>query len=59
MDPAAMRVTVWGENVQEQTDPVRSIYPSVMHTTIAEGILEHLGHGAEGRTATLDQPEHG
>src|SRR5258708_14973463 len=60
MDPTAVGVTVWGENVQEQTDPpVRALYPLGMHTTIAEGIREHLGPGAEVRTATLDQPEHG
>jgi len=60
MDPAAVRVTVWGENLQEKTDPpVRAIYPLGMHTTIAEGIREHLGTAAEVRTATLDQPEHG
>jgi trehalose utilization protein len=55
-----IRVTVWGENVHEHRDEsVRTIYPDGMHTTIAEGIAEHLGDGAVVRTATLDQPEHG
>ena len=53
-------VTVWGENLHEQKhDAVKKIYPNGMHTVIAEGIREHLGEGAQVRTATLDQPEHG
>jgi hypothetical protein len=28
-----------------------------MHTTIADGIREHLGDGARVRTATFDQPD--
>ena len=42
-----VRVTVWGENVQEQRDPpVRQIYPNGMHTVIAGGIREYLGEEA-------------
>jgi trehalose utilization protein len=53
-------VTVWGENLHEQQDPaVRAVYPAGMHTTIAEGIQEHLGAAASVRTATFDQPHHG
>jgi trehalose utilization protein len=60
VDSAPVRVVVWGENVQEHTDPVvAAIYPAGMHTTIAEAIREHLGAGARVTTATLDQPEHG
>lgn len=60
MDHAPLRVTVWGENVHEQRDAqVREIYPSGMHTTIADGVREHLGNDALVRTATFDQPEHG
>jgi trehalose utilization protein len=55
-----LRVTVWGENLHEQRDPaVREIYPAGMHTSIAEGIREHLGEAARVQTATFDQPEHG
>jgi trehalose utilization protein len=55
-----IRVTVWGENRHEQTEEhVAELYPDGMHETIAAGIREHLGTGAEVRTATLDEPEHG
>jgi trehalose utilization protein len=55
-----IRVTVWGENRVERTDPaVRAIYPDGMHETIAGAIREHLGECAEVRTATLDEPRHG
>ena len=55
-----IRVTVWGENLHEQRhEAVQKIYPTGMHTVIAEGIRENLGARAEVRTATLDQPEHG
>lgn len=61
MSNAPLRVTVWGENIHEQRAKpgVVKHYPRGMHTTIAEGIQEHLGDGALVRTATLDQPEHG
>jgi trehalose utilization protein len=56
----SLRVTVWGENVQERRDPpVQKIYPSGMHSVIAEGLQENLGADARIRTATFDQPEHG
>ena len=49
VDGAPLRVTVWGENLQEHSNPaVGAIYPAGMHTTIAEGIREHLGAGAHG-----------
>lgn len=55
-----IRVTVWGEFRHERTDPpVREIYPDGMHTVVADAISEHLGAGAEVRTVTLDDPEHG
>src|SRR5207302_6089125 len=60
MQDTPLRVTVWGENLHEQRDPaVREIYPEGMHSTIADGIREHLGDGARVRTATFDEPEHG
>jgi trehalose utilization protein len=55
-----VRVTVWGENVHEQSEPeVRERYPDGMHGAIAAGLSERLGDAVETRTATLDQPEHG
>ena len=54
----AIRATVWGENVHEQTTAVvRSIYPRGMHTTIAEALGEDPGISAS--TVTLQDPEHG
>jgi trehalose utilization protein len=53
------RVTVWGENVHERTNPaVRDIYPDGMHTAIATSLRNHLPDSSI-RTATLDQPAHG
>jgi trehalose utilization protein len=58
--PQPVRVTVWGENRHEQLEEhVAKLYPSGMHTTIAEGIVANLGEGCAVRTATLDEPEHG
>ena len=55
-----VRVTVWGENRHERLEQhVADLYPDGMHTTIAEGVREHLGAAAEVRTVTLDDPEHG
>lgn len=55
-----IRVLVWGENRHEQLEEkVREIYPDGMHTTIKEGIEEHLGAEAIVTTTTLDEPEHG
>jgi trehalose utilization protein len=54
------RVLVWGEHRHERIEPhVAAIYPDGMHTTIAAGIVEHLGDRARVRTTTLDEPEHG
>src|SRR6476661_3253223 len=55
-----VRVTVWGENVHEQSEPeVRERYPEGMHGAIAAGLRAVLGDAVRTRTATLDQPEHG
>ena len=54
-----IRVTVWGENLHEQTDAVvRELYPDGMHGAIARQIADRLPD-AHVRTATLEQPEHG
>jgi trehalose utilization protein len=53
-----VRVTVWGENVHERSNPrVRSIYPDGMHEAIARGISAQ--GGLTCRTVTLEMPEHG
>jgi trehalose utilization protein len=55
-----VRVTVWGEDRHEQTDPpVRERYPDGMHGAIAAAVREHLRDDAEVRVALLDEPEHG
>jgi trehalose utilization protein len=55
-----VRVTVWGENVHERSEPdVRARYPQGMHSAIAEGVAALLGDRVRVRTATLDEPEHG
>ena len=42
--PDRIRVTVWGENVQEHTDaPVRALYPEGMHRCIAGSLAEEAG----------------
>ncbi|KIL42408.1 PalA [Gordoniibacillus kamchatkensis] len=52
-----IRVTVWNENVHEQThEAVRAVYPEGIHNAIAKGIAQP---DFEIRTATLQQPEHG
>ena len=51
------RVTVWGENRQDRTDPeVQAVYPDGIHGAIAEGLR---ASGFDVRTATLDEPDHG
>jgi trehalose utilization protein len=55
-----LNVTVWGENVHEQTEAdVRARYPGGMHTAIAGAIAALLGDEVSARTATLQEPEHG
>src|SRR4051812_16115426 len=55
-----VRVTVWGENVHERTEPaVRAIYPDGMHAAIAAALTALLGDQVDVRVATLDEPEHG
>ena len=57
---AAIRVTVWGENLHEKRDKlVQELYPGGMHATIAAGISEYLGERAAVRSVTQDQLEHG
>ena len=60
MPGEVVRVTVWNEFVHERTvDRVKSIYPSGIHSVIAEALAEQLGDSVTVRTATLNEPEHG
>ncbi len=55
-----IRVTVWNEFFHErQGGKAQEVYPSGLHTVIADGLRESLSEHVEVRTATLDQPEHG
>lgn len=52
-----LNVTIWNEFVHEKIhDEVRSVYPTGIHTALAEGLQNP---DFIIRTATLDQPEHG
>lgn len=53
-----MRVTVFNEFLHElENEVVSSIYPDGLHLTLAEALTSLTG--AEVRTATLREPEHG
>jgi trehalose utilization protein len=55
-----IRVTVWSEFRHEKKhESVKKIYPTGIHTVLAEAIAQHLGADAHVRTATLDEPDHG
>lgn len=53
-----IRVTVWGENIHDQSSAVvREVYPLTMHQTIAAGLNEAGDIAAS--CVTLQDPEHG
>lgn len=53
-----IQVTVWGENVHENTnEDVRSLYPEGMHACIADALNTQAD--LEARVATLQEPAHG
>lgn len=55
-----MRITIWNEFLHErQNAQVQAIYPHGIHTVLAEGLREHLGHNIVIHTATLEEPDHG
>lgn len=56
---AAIRVTVWGEGLEQQAAEANRIYPDGIHEAIAAELRAELGEAALVRTATLDGPEHG
>jgi len=56
---STLRVTVWNEFIHERKDAeVKAVYPDGIHATLAAAIRQAIP-GAEVRTATQDQPEHG
>ena len=53
-----INVTVWGENVHEhKNEIVKQLYPTGMHTVIADGLNEDPEINA--KTVVLQDPEHG
>jgi trehalose utilization protein len=55
-----VRVTVWGEGRHEQFESeVARRYPDGLHGAVADAIRQHLGEGADVRTAVLDDPDQG
>jgi trehalose utilization protein len=55
----ALRVTVWGEDLEREKPEAVRIYPDGIHEAIASALRTELGDDALVRTATLDDPEHG
>jgi trehalose utilization protein len=55
----ALRVTVWGEDLEREKPEAARIYPDGIHEAIASALRTELGDDALVRTATLDDPEHG
>lgn len=52
-----IKVTVWNENLHEQQEEVRQIYPQGIHGCIADFLKKD--REILVRTATLEEPEHG
>ncbi|OLF09232.1 trehalose utilization protein ThuA, partial [Actinophytocola xanthii] len=53
-------MTVWNEYTEHQREgAVAEVYPSGLHTAIADGLSDLLGTRAQVDTATLDQPDQG
>lgn len=57
MSLQSIRVTIWNEYRHERdNDAVRAVYPDGIHSVLADALA---AQGAQVRTATLDEPEHG
>jgi trehalose utilization protein len=55
-----VRVTVWGENLQDRDEPaVRELYPTGIHGAVAAGIRKWLAPSAIVETTTLHADGHG
>ena len=52
-----IQITVWNENVHEQTGAIRSVYPDGIHGCIAACLSKYPDFRVQ--TATLDMPEQG
>ncbi len=54
-----IRLTVWGEGLEQDKPEAKRIYPDGIHEAIAAVVRAELGEAALVRTATLATPEHG
>ena len=54
-----IRVTVWGEGLEQEKPEAKRIYPDGIHEAIAAALMAELAGSVVVRTATLDAPEHG
>jgi len=55
-----LRITIWNEYIHElEHESVRALYPSGIHTVLADAISRLLGDRVQIRIATIDQEEHG
>ena len=54
-----LRVTVWGEGLEQEKPEAAAIYPDGIHEAIASALRAELGDEAIVRTATLADPQHG
>ncbi len=55
---ALLKVTVWGEGLEQEKPEAKRIYPDGIHEAIAAGLRAELGENALVRTATLEAPDH-
>jgi len=54
-----IRVTVWGEGLEQRRPEVARIYPDGIHEAVAEALRDELGLDGDVRTAQLSEHEHG
>jgi trehalose utilization protein len=58
--PHPLRVTIWNEYIHElEHDSVRALYPSGIHTVLADALTPLLGERIQIRIATFEQEDHG
>ncbi|MDQ3671039.1 MAG: ThuA domain-containing protein [Actinomycetota bacterium] len=56
---SVIRVTVWGEGLEQENPEAKQIYPDGLHEAIAASLRDELSADAVVRTAVLADPEHG